>query len=468
MPSLWEAWAYGPALDGGTVTELENPAKKVVASAKHRSGSVARHRPGQAARPGLWLRALLGLGLLAALTLTAAACGGSDFEAGPLGAVKVAPGEAIQIRSMQALSGAEDLGLPNHRGVTMAVADYGSVRGHDVALGAGLDSACSEAGGRAAAEAGIADPLVVGVIGPSCSVAAAAVSPVLSQAGLVMIAPSTTSPSLTSDLQGRAGSNNHPGYYRVANNDLYQARAVAHFAYVELGLRETAAIHDGDPYTSGLSAAFSDAFEALGGAVTIFAVSKGDTDMAPVLSRIAAGSPDSIFFPLFANEGIALLQEIGRIAELEDVTLIGGAALLAPTVLAVPESEGVYFPGPATDFEANINEATGVTAAELVSGYVEAYGEPPSSAYLPHAYDAATMLLRAIDEVAVSDGDTLHVDRAKVREALTALDGFGGIIGTISCDDFGDCGVGSVQISHHTDSAVTDVAELPVVHYFRP
>ena len=78
------------------------------------------------------------------------------------------------------------------------------------------------------------------------------------------------------------------------------------------------------------------------------------------------------------------------------------------------------------------------------------------------------MLLRAIEEVAVADGDTLYIDRAKLREALTGVTGFMGVIGAISCDEFGDCGTGGVQIAHHTDSSVTDVAEVPVVHRFAP
>ena len=86
-----------------------------------------------------------------------------------------------------------------------------------------------------------------------------------------MISSSNTSPSLTSDLRGNAGSNYYPGYYRTASNDLYLARAVAEFAYNELGLRRMATIHDGDPYTSGLTGAFAVEFEALGGAVPVVA-----------------------------------------------------------------------------------------------------------------------------------------------------------------------------------------------------
>ena len=405
---------------------------------------------------------------LAALALGVVSCGGPDFEAGPLGAVEVAQGEAIQIRSMQVLTGLGDLGIPQQRGVAMAVADYGPIKGHAVSTGLDLDSLCTEEGGRTAAGAVAGDPQVVGVIGTSCSVAATAASPILSEAGLVMVASSNTSPSLTSDLRGNAGSNYHPGYYRTANNDLYQAAAVAHFAYTELALRKMAAIHDGDPYTSGLTAAFAAAFEELGGSVTNVTISRGDTDMVPALTQIAAGGPEGLFFPLFQAEGTHIVQQVGQVAGLEDIQLIGGAALLVSEFLAVPESEGVYLPGPDLGSSGNTNEATGKSSEALVSDYRERYGEAPTTPYLAHAYDAATMLLRAIDEVAVADGDTLYIDRAKLREALTSVTGFMGVIGAISCDEFGDCGTGTVQIAHHTDSSVTDVADVPVVHRFEP
>ena len=414
------------------------------------------------------LRQLRWLAPLAVLVLGVVSCGGQDFEAGPLGAVEVAPGEAIQIRSMQVLTGLGDLGIPSQRGVELALADYGLIRGHAVSMGAGLDSLCTEEGGRAAADTVTGDPRIVGAIGTSCSVAAAAASPILSEAGLVMLSPLNTAPSLTSDLRGNAGSNYYPGYYRTVSNDIYEAQAVAQFAYNELRLRRMAAIHDGDPYTSGLTDAFTAAFEGLGGSVAVASVSRGDTNMTSVLTQIAADGPDGLFFPLFQKEGAHIVRQVGQIAGLEDVTLIGGAALLVSEFLAIPESEGIYLAGPDSNFDGNTNEVTGKSSEALIAEYQERYAEAPTSAYLAHAYDAATLLLRAIEEVAVGNGDTLYIDRAKLREALTGVTGFSGIIGVISCDEFGDCGVGSIQISHHTDSSVTDVAALPVVYRFAP
>ena len=231
-----------------------------------------------------------------ALVLATVACVGDD-EASDPGVVEVFAGEDIQIRSLAVLTGLGDLGTPSQRGVALALEDYGPIKGRNVSMGAGLDSLCTAEGGQAAAETVVGDPRVVGVVGTSCSVAAAAASPILSEAGLVMVAPSTTSPSLTSDLSGTTGSNYHPGYYRVANNDLYQARAVAQFAYEDLGLRSMAAINDGDPYTTGLTGAFTDAFEELGRSMTVGAVRRGDSDMVPVLTQLAESNPEASSSP---------------------------------------------------------------------------------------------------------------------------------------------------------------------------
>ena len=295
--------------------------------------------------------------------------------------------------------------------------------------------------------------------------APAAASPILSEAGLVMISSSNTSPSLTSDLRGNAGANYHAGYYRVSSNDLHQAEAVAEFVYSELGLRRMATIHDGDPYTTGLTGAFAIAFEALGGTVTAVAeVSRGDTDMAPVLTRIAADSPEGIFFPLFPDEAGYVVRQIGEVDGLEGLALINSESLLFTEL----ESVDAYLSGPEFDFGGNVNEATGRSGDSLFAAYQQKYHESANYAYMALAYDATTILLRAIEETAVADGDTLYIDRAKLRETLTSTTDFDGIIGSISCDSFGDCGTGLIHISHYTDPTVNDIAELPVVFRYAP
>ena len=193
------------------------------------------------------------------------------------------------------------------------------------------------------------------VVGTSCSAAAVAASPVIGKAGLVMVSPSNTSPVLTSDLRGNPGSDHHAGYFRVSNNDLHGAVAVAGFAYGELGLRRMASVHDGDPYTTALVGAFADAFRARGGEVVAEAgIEKGERDMTAVLATFAAAAPDGVFFPLFVGEGSAFAVQAREFDGLQDVTLITGAAMLVSEFLGSPPA-GIYIVGPESSRGSSVN-----------------------------------------------------------------------------------------------------------------
>ena len=290
---------------------------------------------------------------LLSLSLLAAACGDDAEKAVTDDAfIVVDEGEEIQIRSLNAITGdVAFLGIPNQNAVMAAIADYGDIEGFSVSMGQGLDDLCSADGGQAAAQTIVADAQIVGVIGTSCSGAATAAAPLISEAGIVMISGSNTSPALTSDLLGTAGDNYHPGYYRTAHNDLYQGAAMAAFVYGELGMTTAAAIHDGDPYTEGLASAFTNAFEELGGTVTGFtAVAKEDTDMVPVLTEIAAGSPEALFFPIFQPAGDFIAEQAPGVSGLENTQLLAADGLLNTDYLALSQSEGMYFSGPDVRF----------------------------------------------------------------------------------------------------------------------
>ena len=415
-----------------------------------------------------------------AVALTAAACGGDGdtrpTEAagglgdGSLGVVEVADGDAIQIRSLNAISGdVAWLGIANQRGVELAISDFGPIHGFDVDLGAGLDEFCSSDGGQAAAQTIVADADVVGVIGTSCSAAATAASPLITGAGMTMIAPSNTSPLLTSDLAGNPGPNHSVGYYRTSNNGLVVGQAMAVFVHDELGHTAAATIHDGDPYSQSIAEAFADNFAALGGTVTaVTAVNKEDSDMLPVLTEVAAGSPEALFFPIFQPAGDYLAGQAHAVAGLEDLVLLTDAALLVDGFMSLPQSEGIYFSGPDLRFGGSASESTGRTAADLLAAYEETYGEPPSGPYWAHSYDAATLLLEAIRAASgVSDG-TLVIDRAGVRQHLDSVDGYGGVTGPITCDGFGDCGSQKVTVILHLDHTDIEASKDNIVFEFAP
>jgi branched-chain amino acid transport system substrate-binding protein len=391
-------------------------------------------------------------------------------EPGPLGAVEVAPGEDIQIRSLQAITGdVAFLGVPNLRGTEIAVLDYGDIKGHAVSIGTPLDDLCNAEGGAAAGQTIASDEKVIGTIGTSCSGAAVPASKLISESGGVLISPSNTSPSLTSDLVGNAGDDYNPGYYRTAHNDLFQGAAVAKFVFEELGFTTAAAIHDGDPYTNGLASAFKNAFEELGGEIVVFtAVGKDDTDMTGVLTEVAAASPQALFFPIFPPAGNFIAIQSKTVAGFDTIQLIGADGLLVDNFMELKESEGMYFSGPNLDYGNNASEI-GTTAADFLAAYDSAYGEAPSAAFWAHSYDATVLLLSAIDAVSVELADgTLFIDRQALREQLDATSGFGGIIGTLSCDAFGDCGAQRISVVLHTDSGDIETGKSNIVFEFSP
>ena len=393
-----------------------------------------------------WLALLLAFGLLAA------ACSGDGGEDslgdGSLGVVEVEAGDAIQIRSLEAITGDPSaFGLPIDRATYLAVEDYGQIHGFGVDLGTSLDDLCSNDGGQASAQIIVADEDVVGVIGTSCSGAAVAAAPLITDAGMVLISGGNTSPALTSDLAGTAGPNYSVGYYRTAHNDLYQGAAVAKFVFSELGITEAAAIHDGDPYTQGLAQAFADAFESEGGTMTGFsAVNKGDSDMVPVLTEIAAQSPGALFFPIFQPEGDFIAEQAPGVPGLEGTVLLAADGLLVDKYLALPQTADMYFSGPDERFGDNTNQSTGKIAAEILAAYEEAYGESPSASFWAHGYDATTLLLDAIQAASWVEDGTLMIDRQGIRDHLNGIRGYSGVIGTINCDDFGDCGSSRITI----------------------
>ena len=426
------------------------------------------------------------LGVMFAFALVAAACGGSDDDSssdsssasssaedhdslgdGSLGTVTVEAGDDIQIRSLNAITGeVAFLGLPNQRGVEQAIADFGDIHGFSVSIGTGLDDLCSADGGQAAAQTIVADEQVVGVIGTSCSGAATAASPLISAANMVMISPSNTSPDLTSDLAGTAGKDYHAGYYRTAHNDLFQGAAMAKFVYEELNITEAAAIHDGDPYTQGLAQAFSNAFENLGGTMTGFtAVNKEDADMVPVLTEIAAGSPGALFFPIFQPAGDFVADQAPGVSGLEDVVLLGADGLQVQSFMELPQANGMYISGPDVRYGSNTNQSTGVDAEKFLADYEANNGNAPEASFWAHSYDSATILLEAIKAAShMHDGD-LEIDRAGVREYLDNLSGYEGIIGTLSCDEFGDCGAQRITVIQNSSDDYSGSMDNVVYEY---
>jgi branched-chain amino acid transport system substrate-binding protein len=90
----------------------------------------------------------------------------------------------------------------------------------------------------------------------------------------------------------------------------------------------------------------------------------------------------------------------------------------------------------------------------FVARYETKYGEEPSHLYYAHTYDAVNMLLNAIEVVAAQTQDgTLYIGRQALRDALYATSGYQGLTGSLTCDEYGDCGVARFAVVHLADPA---------------
>jgi branched-chain amino acid transport system substrate-binding protein len=402
-------------------------------------------------------RSLSVLALVAALTLVGAACGqeeaggpggGGGFEPGPLGAVTVGPDEPLEFGVIQVISGdTASLGEDQVRGIEIAVDDLGGeFRGHPIEMQV-EDGQCTAEGGTTAAQAIVSNEQNVGIIGTSCSGEAVPASQIMSEAGFTMISGSNTSPILTS-VGGEEGEAHQEGYFRTAHNDEIQGAAAARFVYEELGIGRAATINDGDPYTEGMTSAFGQSYEELGGTVTLAtAVGPEDTDMRPVLTEVEASGAELIFFPIFQPAGDFVAKQAREIG-FQAKALMGADGLLSDTFVTLPATEGMYFSGPETP--------SGQAYTEFVQKYEEAYGEPPIQAFHAHAYDATMILFEALEQVAVEEDDgTLNIDRQELRDAVGATEGYQGITGTLTCDEFGDCANIRIQVFQNTPQRKT-------------
>ncbi|MGF1504345.1 MAG: branched-chain amino acid ABC transporter substrate-binding protein [Anaerolineae bacterium] len=349
--------------------------------------------------------------------------------------IAIEPGAPLRIgvNTVTSGQGVDIFGINELRAAEIAVADYGQIAGRDIEIVA-EDTLCSAEGGQTVASKTVSDETIVAVMGHTCSSSCEPAAGIYEEASYTMVSPSCTAGALTASDAPRS-------FMRTAFNDNFQGEAAAQFAFNELGARSIATISDGSPYADGLAEVFSATFEGLGGTViTREAVNVGDTDMRPVLTTIAADAPDLIYMPIFPAEAGFIASQAGEVEGLEGTILMGADGINAESFIeaAGDAAEGVYASGPSAELSDAYNA--------FLETYVAEYGEEPPAPFAPESYDAMTLILQAIEEVAVEGNDgTLYIGRTALREAMYGTSGLQGISGEITCDEVGDCSTASVE-----------------------
>ena len=350
-----------------------------------------------------------------------------------IGEIKIKKGEPIHIACWMVIAGENaSLGTDTKRGVEIATADKGGkILDHPIKLSF-QDTGCNAEGGQAAATKLAADPTIVAAIGSNCSSEAKPGVPILWKAGIATVSPSNTAPYLTDPKRGPE----YDGYLRTCHNDKVQGAVAAEFAIKQLKLKKAATIHDGSVYAEQLAAVFAETFKKLGGTITAQeAVAPTDTDMRPVLTKIATSKPEFIYYPIFIASGGHITRQVKEVKGLEKAALMGADGIFSTDFYkaAGETAVGMYHSSP--DFSAF---AGGYKS--FLEKHQKKYGEKPLAPFHAHGYDAAMMIFAAIEKVAKKGSDgSLTIGRQALRDALYATKNFKGLTGNISCDKYGDC-----------------------------
>ena len=273
------------------------------------------------------------------------------------------------------------------------------------------------------------------------------------------MSPSNTAPYLTDPKRGKE----YDGYTRTAHNDKVQGAVAAQFAIKKLGVKTAATIHDGSVYAEQLQAVFAEEFKKLGGTIVAQeAVAPTDTDMRPVLTKIATGKPEFIYFPIFIAAAGHITRQSKEVAGLEKVALMSADGSFSPDFYKAAGEAAVGMFHSSPDFS-----AFGAGYKDFLAKHQKKFGEKPIAPFHAHGYDAAMMIFAAVEKVGVKDGDTLYIPRKALRDALYATKGQKGLTGNITCSEFGDCADPRIAVYQQTADNIKKLVN-PETPFWKP
>ena len=223
------------------------------------------------------------------------------------------------------------------------------------------------ADGIRGARRAIADPEVVGVVGPQTSVVTAAVGPLFDRAKMAYVSPSATRTDL--------GGGSLTGFYRVVANDSVQGPTLARFTADQLAAKKVALVQNPEPYSRGLADAVAAELDRRGVPVTRLTVPLRQADYGGTIRRIPRDA-DVVVMPfLLSQDGQRFarqMEDSGR-----DPQLVGGDALFVPTEFT---KVGAYVSSYSPDLRKTPSGANIIRLYEAIFGDFSTFGGPAYTA----------------------------------------------------------------------------------------
>jgi branched-chain amino acid transport system substrate-binding protein len=287
---------------------------------------------------------------------------------------------------------------------------------------------------------------IVGLIGPFNSGCAEVQVPILNEAGLAMVSPATaalglTKPSADPYEPEKYYPTGERNYARLIVTHDKQARAGALWMQ-DLGVRSVYILDDQSTGGKNTTNEFEQTARESGMEVLGHeGIDLGATDYRSLMDKIAQSSPDAIYFGGVAqkNAGQLVKDKVGAGMSNEDVIFMGPDGINDQAFLdaAGDEAEGTY-----VTFGSLFPSELPEKGQEFVGQYEERFGSD-AEAYTANGYEAANVLLDAIDKAYKADG---QVTRAGVVRELFNTKNYDGVLGTWSFDEDGDSTLTEVSV----------------------
>ncbi len=226
---------------------------------------------------------------------------------------------------------------------------------------------------------------------------------ITSEAQIPQISNASTAPAITHlDDDGFL--------FRTTPSDAFQGVALAEIVTNE-GVGSTAIIYVNNDYGEGLANAFEDAFTELGGTVT--GSEAFEPDQASYRGELSGLSGEAEALVLIAypdDGGITIMRQALEEGFFENFILTDGMkSERVVEQLGAENLEGFYGSSPRS-VESEASE-------RFADAYREAYGELPPQPFIDGAYDAAYILMLAIEKAGTTDGVAI---RDAIREVSNA------------------------------------------------
>lgn len=269
------------------------------------------------------------------------------------------------------------------------VTESGKLLGGKEVMPVRADSTCIDAGAAsAAAERLITSDGVAGIMGADCSgVTGAVLANVAVPNGVVMISPSATSPALSS-------AEDNGLFFRTAPSDARQGQVLAD-VLMEKGISEVAVTYTNNDYGKGLADSFAAAYAAAGGSVTTTTAHEdGKADYSAEVGALASAGGDALVVAGYVDQGGP-----GVIRAALDTGAFDTFVL--PDGMIGPSLETAF----GDEIDGSIGTAPGSDSADasMVVEKVAATGVDASGPYVGESYDAAALIMLAMQAAGSTD-----------------------------------------------------------------